>query len=269
LAKSVLRVPVVAMTPVAQQTVRMTLAAAEWARQAHAGHFVNIRVPQSGELFWRRPFSLHRADRERGTIDILIAGVGRGSLALSKCRPGDSLDLLGLLGNTFPLAADLREIIIVAGGIGIAPFDLLLQDAADLPARKTLFYGARSGAYLCPTAEWSGAGAGVHITTDDGSAGEKGLVLDSLRRYLEQDRDYDGRVIYSCGPTAMLAALRQLTLELGIKALVTVENLMACGFGACVGCPVEMAHPASEGQKYLLACKDGPVFPLEEILLHA
>ncbi len=87
-------------------------------------------------------------------------------------------------------------------------------------------------------------------------------------RYLDQDREFAGRVIYSCGPTPMLAALRKLSMSRGVKALVTVENLMACGFGACVGCPVELAKPGEDGQKYLLACKDGPVFSLEEILLH-
>lgn len=267
LAKSLQRLPVVAVTPVAHQITRLTLAAPDWARQARSGHFVNIQVPQCGEVFWRRPFSLHRADRERGTIDILIAGIGRGTLALSKCRPGDTLDVLGLLGNSFPLPGDLREMIVVAGGIGIAPFDLLLQEAAGLSVRKTLFYGARSAEFICPPDGWTAAGAAVHLTTEDGSAGDKGLVLDSLRHYLEQDDDYTGRLIYACGPTPMLAALRELAMAAGIKALVTVENLMACGFGACVGCPVEMAHPAA-GQRYLLACKDGPVFPLEEILLN-
>jgi dihydroorotate dehydrogenase electron transfer subunit len=266
--KSILQAPVVDMVAVAQQTVRLTLFAPEWAREAHAGHFISILVAQCGDVLWRRPFSVHRVDRAKGTIDILIAAIGRGSQAISKCQPGDKLDVLGLLGNTFPIASDLREMIIVAGGIGIAPFDLLLQDAASLPIKKSLFYGARSAALLCSTAEWSKSGVDVHISTDDGSAGHKGLVLDELRRYLDQESGVSGRMIYSCGPTPMLAGLRKLTMSRGVKAVVTVENLMACGFGACVGCPVELAEPRREDQKYLLACKDGPVFSLEEILLH-
>jgi len=266
--KSTLQVPVAAITAAAHQIVRMTLESPEWAAAAHAGHFVNVQIPQGSDLFWRRPFSLHRADPVRGTIDLLIAAAGRGSRILAGCNPGDVLDVIGLLGNTFPLDPQPREIIMVAGGIGIAPFDLLLQDAAHLPCRKSLFYGARSATALCHSPLWSEQDVQVHLATEDGSAGDPGLVIGPLRRYLEGQQDLTGCILYGCGPTPMLAALRALALELNIRGYVTVENLMACGFGACMGCPVELAEPRADGQRYLLACKDGPVFPIEEILLH-
>ncbi|HNS73014.1 MAG TPA: dihydroorotate dehydrogenase electron transfer subunit [bacterium] len=268
MSKSVLQLPVIETAEAARQTVRLTLHAPEWAHTAHAGHFINLLVPGRRDLLWRRPFSVHRADRSRGTIDLLVGKAGRGSESIAASRPGEQLDAIGLLGNNFPLDAGLREIIMVAGGIGIAPFDLLLQDAKGLSCRKSLFYGARSACDLCNSALWAEKGAALHITTQDGSAGSRGLVLDELRRYLESDRDYTGRVIYGCGPTPMLAALREMAMGLGIKGYVSVENRMACGFGACVGCAVELAAVRPDGQKYLLACKDGPVFPIEEILIH-
>jgi len=266
--KSVLQLPVVERAEAARQVVRLTLQAPEWARAAHAGHFINLLVPGRRDLLWRRPFSVHRADRSRGTIDLLVARAGRGSESITRCEPGDHVDAIGLLGNSFPLDPGLREIIMVAGGIGIAPFDLLLQDAQGFSCKKSLFYGARSAGDLCRSTLWAESGTGINITTEDGSAGSRGLVLDELRRYLEGSMDRSGRVIYGCGPTPMLAALREMTRAFGLRGYVTVENRMACGFGACVGCAVELAEARPDGQKYLLACKDGPVFPIEEILFH-
>ncbi len=268
MSKSMLQAPVIAVNAAAAGTVRLTLEAPIWAVAAHAGHFVNIQVPQRSDLLWRRPFSLHRADPARGTIDLLVAAAGRGSQTLARCKAGDRLDTLGLLGNTFPLDPAAREIIMVAGGIGIAPFDLLLQDAAAIHCRKTLFYGARSGEHLCRSPLWEEYGVELCLATEDGSVGHHGRVLEPLRRYLGENQDHAGRILYGCGPTPMLSALRTLALETGLKGYISVENLMACGFGACVGCPVELATPRPDGQKYLLACKDGPVFPIEEILLH-
>ncbi|HNY90486.1 MAG: Dihydroorotate dehydrogenase B (NAD(+)), electron transfer subunit [bacterium ADurb.Bin431] len=268
MSKSVLQLPVIERAEAARQVVRLTLQAPEWARAARAGHFINLLVPGRRDLLWRRPFSVHRADRSRGTIDLLVARMGRGSESLAECAPGDHLDAIGLLGNCFPFDPGLHEIIMVAGGIGIAPFDLLLQDVQGFSCKKSLFYGARSAGDLCRSTLWAESGAEVHLTTEDGSTGSRGLVLDELRRYLGSSANHAGRVIYGCGPTPMLAALREMALALGIKGYVTVENRMACGFGACVGCAVELAEARRDGQKYLLACKDGPVFPIEEILFH-
>ena len=265
--KSMLKAPVLAVTPVARQMVRLTLQTPAWAKVATAGHFVNVLIPDHEELLWRRPFSVHRVDRRQGTLDLLFAAAGRGSQVLARCRKGDTLDVIGLLGNTFPITPDAREIIMVAGGIGIAPFDLLLQDAAACPYKKSLFYGAHSDEFLYHSDFWPGSGVELHLSTDDGSAGQRGTVLQNLEEYLQGNQNFSGRIIYSCGPTPMLAALRDMALRYGIKTFVTLENLMACGFGACVGCPVELARPQEDGPAYLLACKDGPVFPVEEIVI--
>jgi len=106
----------------------------------------------------------------------------------------------------------------------------------------------------------------MHLCTDDGSQGEKGLVTDVLEKYLSADSERDGRELYVCGPTPMMKRIQALALTYGFSAQVSVENKMACGFGACVGCPVTIAHPKPDGKKYWLACRDGPVFPLSEIV---
>jgi dihydroorotate dehydrogenase electron transfer subunit len=266
--KSQLAATVIGSERISEGIFRLTLQASEWARTAHAGHFVNLRVPDCSEILWRRPFSIHRADRQKGTIDLLFAAVGRGSKSLSLIEPGAEIDAIGLLGNTFQPPPDLEEAIIVAGGLGIAPFLLFLQDAQAQPYRTTVFFGAFSQPQLCCADEVKSLAGKTVLTTEDGSMGEKGLVTNALEIYLAQSSVRHKRMIFTCGPTPMLRRMRELALQYRVPAQVSVENLMACGFGACVGCPVEMAHPPNEGVKYWLACKDGPVFPLEEILVH-
>lgn len=268
LKKSLVNAPVIAVRTIAQNIFQLTLSAPNWAHQAHAGHFVNVEIMQGGVTMWRRPFSVHRVDRQQGTLDLLVAIVGRGSNALSTIKPGEHLNLIGLLGNTFAFNDKVEEAIIIAGGIGIAPFLLFLQDISQREIKTTVFYGAKTAKQLCCLEDLQGLASQVYICTEDGSAGERGLVTQAAQRYLSAAANTPGRALYTCGPTPMLKRVRDLSLEYGVSAQVSVENLMACGFGACVGCPVELQHPTLDGQKYLLACKDGPVFPLQEIIFH-
>jgi dihydroorotate dehydrogenase electron transfer subunit len=263
-----IQAPVLGVKQITDQIFCLTLSAPEWARAARSGHFVNVQVPQCGEVLWRRPFSVHDADPDKGTIDILFAAIGRGSHVLSLCKAGDVLSVLGLLGNYFTIPPDLKEIVIVAGGIGIAPFNLLLRQVQAWPGKKIVFYGVRTANQVCCIESLQQLGADVRISTEDGTLGQKGLITGPLEEHLASSAMSAGRMLYICGPTPMLRAVRELTQKYKTPAQVTVENKMACGFGACVGCPVELAQPRSDGQKYLLACKDGPVFPLEEILLN-
>jgi dihydroorotate dehydrogenase electron transfer subunit len=252
---------------VAAYTNRMQISAPAWAAHTHAGHFVNVLLPQAGELLWRRPYSVHGANRALGTIELLFNTTGRGSRALSLLTAGCSLELLGLLGNTFTFPENMQQVVIVAGGLGIAPFRLLLQDLADRPIRKTVFYGASTAARLCCLPELSELGAEVHISTDDGTAGNKGFVAADLEKHISV-ATHPGSMLYVCGPTPMMRQVQELAQRYRLTGQVTVENKMACGFGACMGCPVELAYPQPDGKRYLLACKDGPVFSLDEILLN-
>ncbi len=258
--------PVRAVDKVAQNTYRIRLYAPEIARNCHAGNFVNILVPRCGEILWRRPFSIHQNDSYKGTIDILFSAIGRGTKALKDLQPGDLLDVLGPLGNKFNYPANLKEAIIVAGGLGIAVFPFVLQSLKFLRDKKTLFYGVQTAQNFCSLSELREVTTDMHLCTDDGTKGEKGLVTDALERYLSAGGEREGRELYVCGPTPMMKRVQDLAQTYGFSAQASVENKMACGFGACVGCPVTIAHPKPDGKKYWLACKDGPVFPLNEIV---
>ncbi|MBN1542164.1 dihydroorotate dehydrogenase electron transfer subunit [candidate division KSB1 bacterium] len=251
---------------VAVETFLLTLRAPSIVKAARPGQFVNLSVPRCGEILWRRPFSIHQVDNESGTFSVLFNVVGRGSQALNRVQLGDSLNCLGPLGNRFQIPPGTDELIIVAGGLGIAPFYFLLQDWAQEPFQKIIFYGVASNDRFCRLDDFSRLCSSLHLTTDDGSQGEKGTVIDSLRRHLciKSERN---RFLLTCGPTSMLRAVQRLGAEFQLSGAVSVENRMACGFGACMGCPVKLKNPGAPHKPYALACKDGPVFSLTEIVI--
>lgn len=265
--KAHLRAKILAKDEPARETCRMHLLAPEPAAAAHAGHFVNIKLPETEALLWRRPYSVHAVDRRAGVIELLFNTAGRGSRALGRALPGEEVDLIGPLGNTFDYPDDLQEAIVVAGGVGVAPFRLLLQDLAGRSVIKTVFYGVASQDRLCCVHEMIDLGARVEIATEDGSCGRKGFVTRLLEEHLATGEG-KGRRLYVCGPTPMMKAVQQLAARYRVAGQVTVENRMACGFGACMGCPVERTESEPGFKHYSLACKDGPVFPLDGIILH-
>ncbi len=253
---------------VAKNTYQMRLYEPFIAEKSHAGQFVNIEIPKEAAVFWRRPFSIHGTDPKNGVFEILFNAIGRGTQALKKVKMGAKLNLIGPLGNTFDYAPHTKEIIIVAGGLGIAPFKLMLQDLSNRQFKKSLFFGVSSADHLCCLDEFSRLEAECHISTEDGSQGFHGLVTDNLQEYLRKLDDLSHCQILVCGPTPMLIAVQKIARSFGIRAQVSVENHMACGFGACMGCPVRLAHPRDDGKQFLLACKDGPVFNMDEILFN-
>ena len=250
---------------VAQNTFRISLKQSGISRYVHAGQFVNIKIP-SNEILWRRPFSVHKINSVQNTFDILFNAIGRGTAALSKMEVGQQLRVLGPLGKAFVYPENTEEIIIVAGGLGIAPFLLLLQDMADMDIPKHLFYGVKTGSLACCVEEIHQLGAHLHLVTEDGSEGQKGLVTEFFEKYLLSLPVRDKRMVYACGPHPMFVKAQELVKRFGLKGQVSVENMMACGFGACVGCPVKMARP-TESKFYYLACTEGPVFDLDEVIL--
>ncbi|NIA30212.1 MAG: hypothetical protein GWP06_09910, partial [Actinobacteria bacterium] len=246
---------------------RMRLYEPHIAQNTHAGQFVNIQIPKEAAVFWRRPFSIHGASPQSGIFEILFNAVGRGTRVLREIKTGAKLNLVGPLGNTFNHPEDVQEIIIVAGGLGIAPFKLMLQDLSNRQLKKTVFFGVSSKAALCCLDEFRRLGAEYHISTEDGSQGYHGFVTDDLQNYLIKSPDLSHRQLLVCGPTPMLRKVQKLAQTFQLDAQVSVENRMACGFGACMGCPVRLAHPLDDDKQFLLACKDGPVFNMDEILL--
>ena len=246
-------------------TYRLRLNEPDISANARAGQFVNVVIPNCAGILWRRPFSVHCTDPAHGTFDLLFNAVGCGTRALKNIKPGEKLNILGPLGNTFAYSADLKEAILVAGGLGIAPFLLLCRELSDRQFNISLFYGVDTAHHFCCLDEFTDLGVTLHLTTEDGSKGKRGVITESLEIYLENLAQKAGRELFVCGPTPMLSKTRSLALDMGIRAQVSVENMMACGFGACMGCPVRKTTPSSDGQIYNLACTDGPVFYMDEI----
>ena len=260
-------VPVQSINHVAEETYNITLYGPYIAGLAHAGQFINISVPRVNDILWRRPFGIHRTNAEEGTFDIVFKVIGRGTKALMQVKTGEKLDIIGPLGNHFSYPPDLKEAIMVAGGLGIAPFPMLIQDTQNHKLQHTLFYGTKSKDQFCCLDFFEKSVHDLRLTTEDGTIGEKGLITDSLERYLKGLDTKEGKYIYVCGPTPLLAKVKQLASHFNIRAQVSVETIMACGFGACMGCPVPLEKPTKDGRKYLLACKDGPVFNMEDIII--
>jgi len=258
---------VVNVIQVAQEIYILRLHEPELCQGVHAGQFVEVKVPHCSDLLWRRPFSIHNIHLARGTIDILFNAVGRGTAAMCHLKSGDVCNILGPLGNHFQYDDSLDHAIVVAGGLGIAPFMLLQRELADRAIPMHLFYGAGSKEQLCHLDVFEQY-ADVHVSTMDGSMGFKGLVTELLLEFLETFQDRSHSSLYVCGPTPMLRRVKEIAKEFGIPAQVSVETIMACGFGACVGCAVPMVHPRPGVKEYYLACVDGPVFNMENISIN-
>jgi len=266
LRKRVITVPVQKVNKVADEIICVTLNDPQIASNSHSGQFVNVLIPNTDKILWRRPFGIHQTNADEGTFDLLFKVIGRGTKALAHIHAGDKINILGPLGNHFFYPPDINEAIMVAGGLGIAPFPLLIQDTKNKKIKHTLFYGAKSKDQLCRLDFFKKSVNKLYLTTEDGSKGKKGLITESLEQYLGNLTTRNGKYIYVCGPTPLLAKVKQLACQYDIRAQVSVETLMACGFGACMGCPVPLEKPTENGRKYVLACTDGPVFNMDEIV---
>ncbi|MBN1997152.1 dihydroorotate dehydrogenase electron transfer subunit [candidate division KSB1 bacterium] len=264
---NIYRATVVNLENVALDTFKLTLHEPTLSTQAKPGHFVNIKIPDCDGILWRRPFSIHNTEKQQGHFDILFKIVGKGTNNLIGRTAGEKLDIIGPLGNSFTLDENTSEAIIVAGGLGIAPFPLFLKHFERHDIKITIFYGVKTKENICCIKDMAEHVATIFYTTEDGSEGDKGYVTDLMHNYLDRI-DLTGRQLFVCGPTPMLKTVRALTISYGIRAQVSVENLMACGFGACMGCAVRLARSAEGEPEYRLACKDGPVFNMDEILFN-
>jgi len=220
------------------------------------GQFIHIRVKDGLEPFFRRPFSVYRAVDQ---VEIFYEVVGPGTRILSEMEAGDDIDVLGPVGERFDLPGDqVQQVVMVAGGIGIAPF-LILSD--ELKKRKglelVLLYGGRTGNHVYEMKEFKENGCAVHVATDDGSTGAHGRVTELFDKI---KCDPETTMIYTCGPNAMMAAVQRFAKEKNLRGQAACEEVMACALGACLGCSI----PTTEG--YKTVCYDGPVFELETVL---
>jgi dihydroorotate dehydrogenase electron transfer subunit len=233
---------------------RLTLCAPLIASSARPGQFVMVSCGPLLDPLLRRPFSIHRRIGADG-LQLLIRVVGRGTELLAQCRPGQSVSLVGPLGQGFRLPDPTASICLVGGGIGIAPL-LFLVERLEAPQRCTVVLGSRTGAELSQlAAEFAQMGCRVATATDDGTLGHHGLVTDLLAAHLPTTDK-----VYACGPMPMMAAVAGACREARVACEVSLEAHMACGLGACLGCAV----PGADG-RYLHVCKNGPVMNAEEV----
>lgn len=213
------------------------------------GQFCNVKVSQTNFPLLRRPFSV--CDVEGEYLYFMFDIVGEGTKILSQKRSGDKIDILGPLGRGFSLDGDFDTAIMVAGGIGLAPFPYLLKSMNSKNVK--VFYGTRNQDHLIKYDIKN-----IEYASDDGSIGYNGNVIQLLE---SQEFDKSRTKFFGCGPTPMLSALKKYCVKNNYDCEISTESAMACGFGICQGCPVEST---SEGY-YKLICKDGPVFNINEI----
>lgn len=234
------------------------LDAPQIASQAKPGQFISVYSNDSGRVL-PRPISICEIDREKGALRIVYRIAGKGTKEFSGMKAGETLDILGPLGNGFPMdVIKGKRIFMMGGGIGVPP---MVQTAKEAEAEVTVIAGYRnSEIFLKEELEQNGT---LVIATEDGSVGTKGNVMDAIREHsLEAD------IIYACGPTPMLRALKSYAEENGIECYLSLEERMACGIGACLACVCkskEKDHHSNVNNKRI--CKDGPVFLSTEVEL--
>ena len=229
---------------------------------ARPGQFVMVRPNGGDRPFLPRPFSIHRINRENGTLDLLYKVIGPGTRRMSGLNAGDGLAMTGPLGSGFRIEQEFENIAIIGGGIGLAPLVFLADVlAAEPPAppRAEVFIGAATADEILCRDEFSDLKMDVHIATDDGSAGHHGFVTKLFE--IKTEQTYPD-MIFACGPPAMLRATAQIASSRNIPCQISIETIMACGIGACLGCAVK---PAGNTSHYLHACRQGPVFFSSEI----
>ena len=233
---------------------------------AKPGQFVMVRIGTENSPLLRRPFSLFGLIREkrRATgIEILYKVVGKGTELLSCCKEGDRLSVIGPLGNTFSISDSCRRLILVAGGVGVPPIRFLATSLLENESRPDIcrvFIGGRSKEDLACITEFDLPGFMLEVSTDDGSLGHHGLVTRSLEKSLDKD---PADLICACGPEGMLKAVSSIAAGRNISCMVSIEAMMACGMGACLGCAVRIVDDKAH---YRHVCVDGPVFDAQRLV---
>ena len=232
----------------------LTLYAPEIAKEAKAGQFVSV-YSKDGSKLLPRPISLCEVEKVTGSIRLVYRVVGFGTKEFSRLRAEDTVEVMGPLGNGFDKKD--KKAILIGGGIGIPP---MLQLAKELKCEKSIVVGFRDETFLMEDLEKHGT---VYVASEDGNTGVQGNVLDAIREY-----GIKGDIIYACGPTPMLRAIKEYALANDIEAQLSLEEKMACGIGACLACVCQSREVDEHSHVHnKRICKDGPVFDAREVEL--
>lgn len=269
--------------PLNNKNVLLTIKPLEPVPDPEPGQFYMLAVSESHDPLLKRPFSFFRKTPEG--IQFLYEVKGRGTMMMKDFKSGEVINALGPLGKGYPEPESNSTPLLIAGGIGIASIFPLIEAYSN---RVYVFYGARDKAGLLMLNELKGLSDKLNISTDDGSVGKQGTVVDLLTDFLTRHSSLVTRYsLYACGRKSMLEAVSRIALEKGIKGYISAEENMACGVGACLGCAVKVKSlppfnfPHTKGGYrgvkgrggiikseiiYKMVCKEGPVFPIGEIV---
>jgi dihydroorotate dehydrogenase electron transfer subunit len=229
----------------------LTLAAPQIAEAARPGQFVHLLATEDRSFPLRRPFSLGRVGGSGGSVEVVFDVVGAGTRALAGLGPNDVVDALGPLGRAFDPPEAPAGCVLVGGGYGTAPLFFLATELRARGCRVDVVVGAATAGRLLDAVQAGRLGHSLTVTTDDGSAGRRGLVTDPLPELLAGT---GAERVYACGPMPMLAAVSRVAAAAGVACQVAVEEQMACGTGICFSCVLPV------GGRMARSCLEGPVF---------
>ncbi len=263
-----IKVKIISRKEVASKIYLMSVKAPEIAQEALPGQFIHIKCSIDNYPLLRRPLSIHRIDKEKGEIYILFQVVGEGTKLLAQRKVGDNLDILGPLGNGFNIYPESKKIMIVGGGIGVAPLLALCEESIRQGNEVRVLIGAQKKELVIGEENFRKLGAKVDVATNDGSYKYKGLVTDLLERIIKEGWLADQ--IFACGPKLKLKKVVEVSLDAHIDCQVSLEERMACGIGACLGCVCKIKTKDKKEDKikyeYKRVCIDGPVFRGSEVV---
>lgn len=229
------------------------------APMVHPGQFLHVLVPHLGEAVLRRPFSVFRAEEDKCAI--LYKDVGKGTRTLSTLRAGETVSLIGPLGNGYPGLAAGKFPLLVAGGYGMAALYLV---ARRMPVQGVAFFGGRASKDILCIAEFQALGWDVRVSTEDGSLGHRGLVTDMMERWFQDEQHERIPELFACGPNGMLQAVADLAHHRDVQAWVSMDSNMGCGVGACLTCVVKVKD--GDDWTWSRSCREGPVYDANHIL---
>jgi len=263
--------PIVKKERISESVYKFIFHSPEIALSANPGQFVQLRTSDHYFPLWPRPFSIYDVDGDKGDFAVIFKKFGCGTSQLTEFEEGESIHVLGPLGNGFDPLEKGRQVAMAGGGIGMPPlYFLAAQSIRDgFPAQNITFIsGARSKKDHFDDGGLAELGVNLIICTDDGSYGVKGTVVDILEKDMEKKR-----IVYACGPGGMLERIDAILTKNKIPGLLSLEALMPCGYGICSGCAVKTIPSANRGPTddncdfhLKRVCVDGPVFGAGEVI---
>ena len=258
--KKFIEAEVVSSQKVNEHVYKMVFDCPEIAKEAEMGQFINVYLDK-GEMILPRPISIQDADKEKGNLSIMYHIAGKGTEYMANIGVGKKLNIAGPLGNGFEFK-NYKKLAIIGGGIGVPPMyytaKIIKEKHPD--AEIQAFIGFRSAEYAILEAEFKALGVTVTVATDDGSYDYHGNALNAFK-----ESGFSADAVFACGPAVMLKFVSAYAAEKGIACQVSMEERMACGIGACVGCAIAIKNISEKGYEFKKVCKDGPVFDGAEV----